>query len=220
MDYSVRPFLKHLDRNNSDLLSFGPATDVRRKRKISPPKKQSNFNSMMCSYFGLRRLFKFNTFIKMEVSPTYISLPASKQRLYDYNHQAMDWPYQFVTPSEAEKHKRRILNDQYSLYAHLSVLLPLAGLLLIRVVRWMLKKATDKGATYDTKATSFAAAYYETIIADSPSAKWRQFVWWLNDNVGLAGRTLGRRDQLIFGGIWMVWLLFLCINDTGNGTYS
>ncbi|KAL6788607.1 ferric reductase like transmembrane component [Trichoderma sp. SZMC 28012] len=151
----------------------------------------------------------------MESSSVYLSLPASKERLYDYS-QAMDWPYQFVTLSEADRHKRRILNDQYGLYAHLSPLVPIFGLLLVRLIRWRLRKLTGKQAPYDAEATSSAVAIYEASVASSPLALWRRFAWWLSDNVEFAGLTLCQRDQLIFGGVWAAWLLFLCTKDTGT----
>ncbi|KAK0760702.1 hypothetical protein N5P37_006899 [Trichoderma harzianum] len=128
----------------------------------------------------------------------------------------MDWPYQFVTLSEADRHKRRILNDQHGLYAHLSPLVPILGLLLVRLVRWRLGKLTDKQAPYDAEATSSAVAFYEASVASSPLALWRRFTWWLSDNVEFAGLTLCQRDQLIFGGVWAAWLLFLCTKDTGT----
>ncbi|KAL7907817.1 ferric reductase like transmembrane component [Trichoderma velutinum] len=128
----------------------------------------------------------------------------------------MDWPYQFVTLSEADRHKRRILNDTYGLYAHLSPLVPILGLLLVRLVRWSLKKSTDKQPPYDAEATSSAVAFYEASVARSPLALWRRFSWWLSDNVKFAGLTLCQRDQLMFGGVWAAWLLFLCTKDTGK----
>ncbi|KAL5089196.1 hypothetical protein Trisim1_005759 [Trichoderma cf. simile WF8] len=151
----------------------------------------------------------------MESSSVYLSLPASKERLYDYS-QAMDWPYQFVTLSEADRHKRRILNDQYGLYAHLSPLVPIFGLLLVNLIRWRLRKLTGKQAPYDAEATSSAVAFYEASVASSPLALWRRFAWRLSDSVDFAGMTLCQRDQLIFGAVWMAWLLFLCTKDTGT----
>lgn len=167
--------------------------------------------------FFLPQPFDLDALSKMGYSSVYLSLPASKERLYDYS-QAMDWPYQFVTLSEADRQKRRILNDQYGLYAHLSPLVPIFGLLLVRLIRWRLRKLTDKQAPYDVEATSSAVAFYEESVTSSPLALWRRFTWRLRDNVEFAGLALCQRDQLIFGGAWAAWLLFLCTKDTVTGT--
>jgi hypothetical protein len=37
----------------------------------------------------------------------------------------MEWPYQFVELTEAQKSERRILLDRYGLYVQLSTLLPI-----------------------------------------------------------------------------------------------
>lgn len=186
------------------------------EREAKPLGRHQPFVANELAVFFLFKPFNLEALSKMESSSVYLSLPASKERLYDYS-QAMDWPYQFVTLSEADRHKRRILNDQYGLYAHLSPLVPIFGLLLVRLIRWRLRKLTDKQAPYDAEATSSAVAFYEASVASSPLALWRQFSWWLSDNVEFAGLALCRRDQLIFGGAWAAWLLFLCTNDTGTG---
>ncbi|RYP05411.1 hypothetical protein DL764_003836 [Monosporascus ibericus] len=44
----------------------------------------------------------------------------------------------------------------------------------------------------------------------------RSAAWWLGDEVTFLGRNWGRRGELVFGSLWAVWLLFLCVIGTGN----
>ncbi|RYP63338.1 hypothetical protein DL771_009323 [Monosporascus sp. 5C6A] len=48
------------------------------------------------------------------------------------------------------------------------------------------------------------------------SATARSAVWWLGDEVAFLGRNWGQRGELIFGSLWAVWLLSLCVIGTGN----
>ncbi|RYP48264.1 hypothetical protein DL768_005817 [Monosporascus sp. mg162] len=48
------------------------------------------------------------------------------------------------------------------------------------------------------------------------SATARSAVWWLGDEVTFLGRNWGQRGELVFGSLWAVWLLSLCVIGTGN----
>jgi hypothetical protein len=129
----------------------------------------------------------------------------------------MGWPYQFVKLSQEQKHERRLLLDQYALYAQFSALFPIAFFMLLRFNRNILKKITGEVASYNAVKTSPIIETKNRPRDSSVVVKWRQWSWWLGDDVEIAGKNLGRRSRLIFGGLWTTWLLFLCINETGNG---
>jgi hypothetical protein len=130
----------------------------------------------------------------------------------------MDWPYHFVTLSEAQRHERRILLDRYGLYAQLSgFLVPVTLFLLLKLAHRILRKASDRSVAYDAVPTSPGVKHQRINPTNSLSARLRRALWWLGGDVGFAGQNLGRRDELISGGVWTTWLLFLCVNETGSG---
>lgn len=127
----------------------------------------------------------------------------------------MSWPYQFTKLSSVQSHERRILLDRYGLYAQLSALIPIALALLVRLTRHILERNNrdfNKEARLTVKHDNKSLGYFL-------STKQRQFLWWLKDDVEFAGLSLGQRNELILGGTWAIWLVFLCVGETGEGTY-
>ncbi|KAF2650523.1 hypothetical protein K491DRAFT_731288 [Lophiostoma macrostomum CBS 122681] len=131
----------------------------------------------------------------------------------------MNWPYQFVKLSQEQKHERRQILDQYALYAQFSALFPIAFFVLLRFNRSLLKRIMGEVPTYNAVKTSPVIETKNQSPDSSILVKWRRWRWWLGDDVEIAGRCLGHRGQLLFGGLWAAWLLFLCINETGNDYY-
>ncbi|KAI0594186.1 ferric reductase like transmembrane component [Biscogniauxia sp. FL1348] len=129
----------------------------------------------------------------------------------------MGWPYQFVALDTDGKQARRHSIDRHAAYAQLSAFLPVCLFLLYRLAVWLVRKTLSPGR----------GAY--SAVPDSPRLKkqrqtmlgycatWlRRVCWWLGDDLLLLGLNWGRRDQLIAGAGWTMWLLFLCVVGTGS----
>jgi hypothetical protein len=128
----------------------------------------------------------------------------------------MGWPYHFLELTPAEQHERRLSLNRHSLYAQLSALLPVIIFLLVRLGRWVSRKAGNRVA-YNAVPNSPAVKRERTTVLGTWSATIRLVAWWLGDEVRFAGQDWGRRDEVIFGTLWTIWLLFLCVIGTGEG---
>ncbi|ORY58758.1 ferric reductase like transmembrane component [Pseudomassariella vexata] len=128
----------------------------------------------------------------------------------------MGWPWEFATLSVAEKHERRRVLDRYGTYAQLSAFVPLLVILVIRFGRFVFRRIATRKVAYDVVPTSPVAKCARLSTAGSWGTIGRRVAWWLGDDVEFAGQNWGRRDQLVFGAGWAVWLLFLCVVGTGS----
>ncbi|KAK0625273.1 ferric reductase NAD binding domain-containing protein [Bombardia bombarda] len=130
----------------------------------------------------------------------------------------MAWPYQFLDLSEADKHVRRQLLDRYAIYAQLSVLVPVALVLILRVASWA--AASRKPTSYSAvpSSPSIKARRESKTKQHSSSAGWasraRKVQWWLGEDVVLFDTIAGQRDQWVFGFSYLFWMLLLCVLDT------
>lgn len=129
----------------------------------------------------------------------------------------MGWPYRFLTLDEAERHARRQVLDRYAGYSQLSVLIPVALFLLFRAGRWAVKAAGDRKGSYDAIPNSPALKVQRQSTWGALQIRVDRVKWWLGGDVYLFGQFRGQRDQWIFGGAWLAWLLFLCVAETGQG---
>ncbi|KAK3357853.1 ferric reductase like transmembrane component [Lasiosphaeria hispida] len=118
----------------------------------------------------------------------------------------MAWPYQFIHGDATVRHARRVLLDRYALYAQVSPWVLILVVALVRLARYAISRWTTRSTTKPPQSTATPWVV----------AKLNRVSWWLGDPVEFAGWNLGCRDRLIFGGVWMAWLLFLCVNETGN----
>ncbi|KAK6833868.1 PLP-dependent transferase [Apiospora arundinis] len=129
----------------------------------------------------------------------------------------MAWHYSFAEISDAEKHARRLALDSYAFYAQVSTLVPVAVALIVRLAIWLSRREAPRSIAYDAVPTSPGAKYSrESTTSGSVSRVWRRISWYLEDDIYFAGVSWGRRDQFIFGGLWALWLVFLCFVGTGN----
>ncbi|RAL09995.1 putative metalloreductase Fre8 [Aspergillus homomorphus CBS 101889] len=103
---------------------------------------------------------------------------------------ALAWPWHFVTLSEAEKEQRRELLDLRGSYAQYSMLL---AILLVRLYTWVFQSGNEPPKPNRRK----------------PLAK-----SWL-DSPPFAGWIETRRQYLVCS-IWLMWLLCLCIWNSGD----
>lgn len=125
-------------------------------------------------------------------------------------HPAMGWPYHIVKLSPEEKSQRRELLDQYGLYSQLSVLIPISFFWLYRLGQWIYHRTTQR----DGYSAVTRAAESRTSSSGNFVRRWRSILWWLGDEVAPGW---GAREHWIFGAAWALWLLALCIHQTGTG---
>ncbi|KAH6653796.1 ferric reductase like transmembrane component [Truncatella angustata] len=128
----------------------------------------------------------------------------------------MDWPWDFLTLSDAEKQARRVSLDRHAGYSQLSALVPIVLFFLVRFVSWLTAKYAARKPTYDAVPGSPVAKYKREHTSNFWSATARRISWWLKDDVVFAGQSLGRRDTLLYGTAYTFWLLFLCCQGTGR----
>lgn len=129
----------------------------------------------------------------------------------------MAWPYEFLELTKAEKQERRLSLDRHAGYSQLSALLPVIIFLLVRFASWVHLKVSARNVKYNHVPGSPVSKYKRSNESTSPAVTLRKTTWWLGDDVVLAGQNWGRRDTLIFGSAYTVWLLFLCVQGTGRG---
>ncbi|KAI0814235.1 ferric reductase like transmembrane component [Xylaria sp. FL0064] len=129
----------------------------------------------------------------------------------------MAWPYQFVDLDKAQLQARRHTLDRYGLIAQLSTLVPIVVFLLYRVVAWGVAKATGSGrGTYAAVPDSPTLKRQRLTAVGSWRTAARKVAWWFGDDVVFLGWNWGPRDQIIAGAVWTMWLLVLCVVNTGN----
>ncbi|KAF2001697.1 hypothetical protein P154DRAFT_553449 [Amniculicola lignicola CBS 123094] len=123
----------------------------------------------------------------------------------------MVWGYEFVNLNDDQKHARRRLLELYPAVAEWSVLVVIALFQLSFLLSWLLKYALEDerpGSPSFSKRVSGSAAWLK-----NARQHWARLRWWARKPVM---RNWGSRGEWIFGSLWAVWLLYLCVVDTGN----
>ncbi|KAI1822196.1 ferric reductase like transmembrane component [Xylaria intraflava] len=130
----------------------------------------------------------------------------------------MGWPYQFVSLDDAQTEARRHKLDRYGLVAQLSALVPVALFLLYRLIAWGVARAkgSSRLGRYSALPGSPISKRERLSLFGSFTTGARRVVWWFGDDVVFLGWNWGPRDQIIAGVGWTIWLLVLCVVDTGN----
>jgi hypothetical protein len=124
--------------------------------------------------------------------------------------------YSFVNLTAEQVHARRRFLDQYALIAQLSVFAVLASIQLYRLLSWLTRRCGES----DEEQTPSSPYLKAEIENDKTSWKSRARLysakvrWWIGDEVV---EGWGRKGEWVFGTLWMLWLLTLCIKDTGEG---
>lgn len=129
----------------------------------------------------------------------------------------MAWPYSFLDLDEAAKHARRQALDWYGILAHGSVLVVLALVLLYRLGAFLVNKLKRNQTEYAALPGSPGLKRQRQKTSGTWAAAGRKAAWWLEEDVRCLGQNWGQRVEFIFGSIWTLWLLFLCVNGTGDG---
>jgi len=120
--------------------------------------------------------------------------------------------YEFIALDEKQKHSRRVLLDWYPLVAQWSALLVLVAFQLSFLVSWLTKHGLEYERPRSPSFTKRLDGRW-TWLRKSRHG-WDKLVWWMKKDV-LA--SWGTRAEWFIGGIWTVWLLSLCVIQTGNG---
>ncbi|KAI1488474.1 ferric reductase like transmembrane component [Biscogniauxia mediterranea] len=129
----------------------------------------------------------------------------------------MGWPYQFVALDADGKQARRHSIDRHAAYAQLSAFLPVCLFLLYRLAAWLVRKTLSSDRVAYSAVPDSPGLKKQRHTLSGYCATWlRRVSWWLGDDVLFLGQNWGRRDQLIAGVGWTVWLLFLCVVNTGS----
>ncbi|EAA30686.1 hypothetical protein GE21DRAFT_10435 [Neurospora crassa] len=119
----------------------------------------------------------------------------------------MNWPYQFLDLSQAEKQARRQSLDRYALYAQLSALIPIG---LVWLYQTLNKSSSSRKRDYTAVPSS------DSFNTRKQSNWWSKLRWWLGEDVVAFEEVLGQREQWIGGFVWAMWLLVLCVAGTGR----
>ncbi|KAL2163470.1 hypothetical protein VTH06DRAFT_5528 [Thermothelomyces fergusii] len=123
--------------------------------------------------------------------------------------------YHFIDLSPDEKLARRQTLNKYALYAQVSALIPVAVILLSRLVGRALSAGLSR-RQYAAVPSSPVQKQQRTSRAGTWTARARRARWWLGEDVVLFGMVLGQRDQWLVGALWLTWLLLLCVLRTGE----
>ncbi|RHZ47220.1 putative metalloreductase Fre8 [Aspergillus thermomutatus] len=99
----------------------------------------------------------------------------------------MGWPYHIVKLSAEEKSQRRELLDR----------------------RWVYHRSTRR----DGYSAVTRSSDSRTSSPGNSVRQWRSILWWLEDEVAPGW---GAREHWILGAAWALWLLILCIHQTGT----
>lgn len=135
----------------------------------------------------------------------------------------MGWQYEFVSLTSDEKRARRDVLDWYGFIAHCSALAPVIVVGLIHLARLVYRYMTGtlRGlggqGTYAEIPNSPAVKAQGSTTTGVLRTRWSQFQWWMGDEIRFCSMSWGRRADWILGLVWTLWLLFLCLFQTGTG---
>lgn len=131
---------------------------------------------------------------------------------------ATGWPYQFMKLPPEDQHTRRLLLDQYGLYAQLSAMILVFLAVVLRQAPQSLGRMVQRRALSDAESTLRSPGIPKHSFHRSRlSAKLCRLQWRLDGSVKCFGTSIGQRDELVLSVLWTGWLLFLCLHRTGSG---
>lgn len=126
----------------------------------------------------------------------------------------MPWPWHFVHLSSDEKDHRRRLLDQYAVYSQVSILVPILSYQVYRLIAWVLSKKGRAHVAYTALGQSPVRLESARGWSRTAARRWRSTVWWLNGEIS---PDLGVGGRWTAAVAWTCWLLFLSVNQTGDG---
>jgi hypothetical protein len=125
--------------------------------------------------------------------------------------------YYFESLNHEQKHQRREYLDWYGFVAQWSVLAIFVLFQVAFAVEWILKsglKYEQPKSPSFTKSSTGKLGWLRRLKSTSTNMK-----WWMGQDV-LRGWDWGSRGEWIGASVWTIWLLYLCIANTGNGKQS
>lgn len=133
----------------------------------------------------------------------------------------MDWRYEFVDLTDAQKQHRRVLLDTYGLIAQASAGVVLILIQLYFLAQWFGQRrgasnGLDVPSSPSLKQTQQGGRFNTRAVAQW----WRRLSWWFGDSVQILGFDLGTNGQITIATAWTVWLLLLSFAETGNGEFT
>ena len=130
----------------------------------------------------------------------------------------MGWPYHFLDLTPDEKSHRRELLTQYAFYSQLSALIPILGYGVFRLYAALFARKGAFGVAYSALRQSPGSTQSSRESKDVSlkviSKRWRSVQWWLHGEVT---PNWGLRGRWIAAILWTLWLLLLCLLQTGHG---
>ncbi|KAF1986723.1 hypothetical protein K402DRAFT_463260 [Aulographum hederae CBS 113979] len=126
--------------------------------------------------------------------------------------------YKFASLDADQRHERRLTLDFYAFVAQYSALIVLLSFQLYFLASWITRRFS-KG---DEETFPPSSPYLKHASTVGASKKWisklRRFRararWWIGEYMPI--KSLGLKGEWLFGTLWALWLLFLCMNQTGN----
>jgi hypothetical protein len=128
----------------------------------------------------------------------------------------MAWPYHLLDLTHEQKHERRLLLDRYGVYAQLSAFIPILAYQLYRLAVWVYSERKRSKVSYSAIPSSPTLKRSRASTSGNFARSWRTTIWWLE---GEFAQGWPSRGKLIAAGVWISWLLFLCVHNTGEGKY-
>jgi hypothetical protein len=126
--------------------------------------------------------------------------------------------YSFIDLTDAQKHARRDSLDLHAATAQVSIGITLALIQIYFLGAWVsgrFGKSDEEG-----RPSSPYAKHEEEVSQGYLNARlkvgWRRCIWWMGEEVGTG---LGRKGEWVLGGVWLSWLLVLCVSGTGEGEF-
>lgn len=122
--------------------------------------------------------------------------------------------YEFVTLTDEQKAARRHLLDLYGNIGQWSILVVLILLQLAFFIRWAIfrtVRAERPRSPHPNKVMDFGTRAWYWRLEDQIT----RFRWWANQSLREGWFTKG---ECVLGLVWTLWLLFLSVHRTGNGT--
>ncbi|KAH6646516.1 hypothetical protein BKA67DRAFT_662930, partial [Truncatella angustata] len=130
---------------------------------------------------------------------------------------ATGWVYQFMKLLPEDQHTRRLLLDQYGLYAQLSALILFFLAVMLRLALQSLGRMVPRRALSDAESMPRSPGIPKHYFHRSRlSARLCRLQWWMDENIKCFGTSIGQRDELVLSVLWTGWLLFLCLHRTGS----
>ena len=130
------------------------------------------------------------------------------------NDQYWAFGYYFETLNDEQKHQRRESLDYYGFVAQWSVLIIFVLFQISFFISWILRSALK----YDQpKSPSFNKRHNGKLgWLRGIQSGCHRLMWWMRKDV-ISGWNWGTRGEWFGATFWTMWLLFLCIVQTGNG---